>query len=147
MSILFNRCASLQVDLIIFNIRKINSKSSQRCSFHPFPSCLCFPALPPLFFFKDSDFLIEYPFYNGSLSILFPSGSYPVILLKILTELLVHHSSFLLSSPVVSSQALLILPFYSFQCLLIPVHLIIIHFSLFICSGMLKFSQKARLVI
>ena len=64
MSILSNRCASLQVDPIIFNIRKINSKFSQRCLFHPSPSCLSFTALPP-FFFKDSDFLIMYPFICG----------------------------------------------------------------------------------
>ena len=49
----------LQVDPIIFNIRRINSKFSHRCLFHPSPSCLCFPTL----FFKDSDFLIKYPFY------------------------------------------------------------------------------------
>ena len=61
MSILFNWCTSLQVDPIIFNIRKINSKSSQRCSFHPFPSCLC--VLPPSHpFFKDSYILIKHPF-------------------------------------------------------------------------------------
>ena len=57
-----NRCASLQVDPIIFNIRKINSKFSQRCLFHPSQVVFVFPPSHP-FFFKDSDFLIEYPFY------------------------------------------------------------------------------------
>ena len=42
-----------------FNIRKITSQFSQRCSFHMSPRCLCFPAHSP-FFFKDSDFLIKY---------------------------------------------------------------------------------------
>ena len=65
---------------IIFNIRKINSKFSHRCLFHPSPSCLCFPALPP-FFFKDSDFLIMYPFICGrplhSFLSTFVSGDFP----------------------------------------------------------------------
>ena len=55
-----------------FNIRKIKSKFSQRCLFHPSPSCLCFPALPP-FFFKDSDFLIKYPFIDVKSLHSFPS--------------------------------------------------------------------------
>ena len=45
-----------------FNIRKINSKFFSTVFVSSVPSCLCFPALPP-FFFKDSDFLIGYPFY------------------------------------------------------------------------------------
>ena len=36
------------------------------------PSCLCFPALPP-FNFKDSDFLIMYPFIDGKSLHSFPS--------------------------------------------------------------------------
>ena len=47
MSILSNRRASLQVDPIIFNIRKINSKSSQRYLFHLSQVAFIFPALPP----------------------------------------------------------------------------------------------------
>ena len=66
MSILFNWRVSLQVDPIIFNIRKINSKSSQRCLFHPSQIAFVFPpSLPPFFFFfKDSDFLIKHPFLS-----------------------------------------------------------------------------------
>ena len=60
--------------------------------------------------------------------------------------LLVHHSSFF-PSPADPIQALLIISFPRFKCLLVPVHLIIFHFSLFIYSGVLKISQKARLVI
>ena len=63
-----------------FNICEINSKFSQRYPFHPSPSCLCFPALPP-FFFKDSDFLIMYPFICGkslhSFLSMFLSGDFP----------------------------------------------------------------------
>ena len=47
LSILFNRHASLQVDLIIFNIRKIISKFSQWCLFHPYQVAFVFPTLPP----------------------------------------------------------------------------------------------------
>ena len=61
MSILFNRRVSLQVDPIIFNIRKINSKSSQRYLFHPSQVAFVFPPTHP-FFFKDSDFLITIHF-------------------------------------------------------------------------------------
>ena len=42
----------------------------------------------------------------------------------------------------VSSQALLIISFPYFKCFLVPVHLLIIHFSLFNCSGVLKISQR-----
>ena len=72
-----NRCASLQVDPIIFNIRKINSKFSQWCLLQPSQVVFVIPALPP-FFFKDSDFLIKYPFYScevsSSFSFKFRSG-------------------------------------------------------------------------
>ena len=62
-----NRCASLQVDPIIFNIRKINSKFSQRCLFHLPQVAFVFPPSHPLFF-KDSDFLIKFPFYSCEVS-------------------------------------------------------------------------------
>ena len=92
MSILFNRCVSLQVVSIFFNIRKINSKFSHRCLFHPSPSCLCFPALPP-FFFKDSDFLIKYHFIDGKSLLLFFQCSYPVISHEDAQQFQVHHPS------------------------------------------------------
>ena len=77
MSILFNRCVSLQVDPFIFNIRKIQSQFSQRCSLLPPPSCLCFSHPPSLVFFKDSDFLIKYPFIDGKSLHSFPSMFLP----------------------------------------------------------------------
>ena len=61
--------------------------------------------------------------------------------------LLVRHSSFF-SSPVEPIQAFGVdhILFPRFKRLLMPVLLIFIHFSLFNCSGVLKISQKARLV-
>ena len=103
MSILSNRCDSLQDDPIIFPIRKINSKSSQRYLFHPSPSFLCFPALPP-FFFKGPDFLIKYPFIHvrslHSFQSMFLLGDYH----EVGQEFQVRHS-LLFSSPVVLIQA------------------------------------------
>ena len=71
MSILFNRRVSLQVDPITSTSARPIIISSQRCLFHPSPSCLCFPALPP-FFFEDSHFLIKYQFYSCEDSSFFP---------------------------------------------------------------------------
>ena len=64
--------------------------------------------------------------------------------MKILMELQVHHSSFLLSSPVDSNQAFGVdhIPFPRFKCFLMPVHLLIIHSFLFFCSGVLKISRR-----
>ena len=104
MSILFNRRASFQVDLIIFNIRKINSKFSQRCLFHLSPSCLCFPALPP-FFFKDSDFLIMYPFIYVKSLHSFNQCSDPVIPREDTNRASSSSSFVLFSSPVDPIQA------------------------------------------
>ena len=47
----------------LFNIRKINSKFSQLCLFHPSQGAFVFPALPP-FSFKESDVVTKYPFYS-----------------------------------------------------------------------------------
>ena len=49
MSIHFNRRVSLQVDPIISTSASSPLGFSQCCSFHLSPSCLCFPAHPPLF--------------------------------------------------------------------------------------------------
>ena len=103
---------------------------------------LFFPPSLPFVFLQGLRFLLQVSILlMGSFSILFRQCSYPVILMKILMELQVRHSSFF-SSPVDSSQVLLIIPFSSFQCLLIPVHLIVIHFSLFNCFGVLKISRR-----
>ena len=54
------------------NIRKINSKFSQWCLFRSSQVVFVFPALS-LFFFKDQDFLIKYPFIDGKSLHSFPS--------------------------------------------------------------------------
>ena len=51
------------------------------------------------------------------------------------------------SPPVDSIQAFRVsLPFSSFQGFLMAVQFLIVHLSLFYCPGVLKISQKARLV-
>ena len=75
--ILFNRCISLQVDPIISISARSSISSSQRCCLHPFQVDFVFPTLPP-FFFKDSDFLIKYPFYSCEF--------YPFLFVNVLTR-------------------------------------------------------------
>ena len=116
-----------------FNIRKINSKFSQRCLFRSSQVVFVFPSLPP-FFFKDSDFLIGYPFYWWEVS---PFFSVNVLirwsLVKILTELWVHHSSlFSFSGGFNSSFRCWSYPFPHFKCFSTSVHLLIVHLSQFI---------------
>ena len=77
-----------------------------------------FPTLPPFCFSSRTQILIQVSILlMGSFSILFRQCSYPVILMKILMELQVRHSSFF-SSPVDLIQALVlsILLFFFFQC-------------------------------
>ena len=105
MSIFFNRRVSLQVDPIISISARSITSSSQRCCLHPFQVDFVFPPSHPCFlqgfrFLNQVSILLML-----SLSILFRQYSYSLILRKILTELQVHHSSFLLSSPVDSNQA------------------------------------------
>ena len=100
MPILFNRCASLQVDSIISTSARSITSSSQRCCLHPFQVDFVFPTHPP-FFFEDSDFLINYPFYRWK-----SLHSYLVFLMKILMELLVHHSSFFFFSSGLNSSVI-----------------------------------------
>ena len=80
-----------------------------------------FPTLPPFVFFKDSDFLIKYLFIHVKSLHSFPSCSYPVILMKILTELQVRHSSLVFFSGGFKSsfRCWSHIPFSSFQ---IPSH-------------------------
>ena len=114
MTILFNRCVSLQVDPIISTSTRSSISSPQRCLFHPSPSCLCF-SRPPTLFPQGLRFLNQVSFYSREVPpFLFCQCSYSVILRKILMELQVRHSSFF-SSPVVSSQALLIISFPRFN--------------------------------
>ena len=67
---LLNRCARLQLDPIIFNICKFNSKYSHWCLFHSSQVVFVFSTLPS-FLFEDSDFLIKYPFYSCEVSSFF----------------------------------------------------------------------------
>ena len=148
MSILFHRCISLQVDPIIWTSAKSSISSSQRCLFHPSPSCLCF-SRPPTLFLQGLSFLYQVSIlWLWSLSILFRQCPYPVILMKILTEPQVHHSSFFsfsggFNSSLGTEHSLFFLP----NAFLMPVHLVIIHFSLFNCSGVLKIFHKTYVSI
>ena len=90
--ILFIRCASLQVDPIISTSARSPLVFSQCCSFHLSPSCLCF-STPPPFSSRNQISYSSIHVIDGSLSILFFQCSHPVILMKILMELQVRHSS------------------------------------------------------
>ena len=68
MSILFNRCASLQADPFIFNIRKIQSQLSQRCSFHPAQFVFCFTRPSTLVFLQGLRFLNQVSFDSCEVS-------------------------------------------------------------------------------
>ena len=105
---------------------------------------LFFPPSLPFVFLQGLRFLLQVSILlMGSFSILFRQCSYPVILMKILMELQVRHSSFF-SSPVDLIQALVlsILLFFFSNAFLMPVHLLIIHLSLLNCSGVLKISRR-----
>ena len=104
---------------------------------------LFFPPSLPFVFLQGLRFLLQVSILlMGSFSILFRQCSYPVILMKILMELQVRHSSFF-SSPVDLIQALVlsILLFFP-NAFLMSVHLLIIHLSLLNCSGVLKISRR-----
>ena len=112
MSILFNRCVSLQVDPITSTFARSIISSSQRCLFHPSPSCLCF-SLPPTLFPQGLRFLYQVSFYFCEVSPFFSVN----VLTRWFRRRCSTSSSFPIpfSSPVDSSQVLLIIPFSSFQ--------------------------------
>ena len=142
MSILFNRCAPPQVDPIISTSARSSISSSKRCSFHPFQIVFVFPTLPPFVFLQGFRFLNQVSIlFMWSLFILFNQCSYPVILMKMLYKFIILHY---FSSLMDSIQALSIISFPRFKCFLMPVHLLIIHFSLFNCSEVPNISQKIR---
>ena len=138
-----NRCASLQV---IISFQYLLDQ------FSVLRNGVCFirPKLPlfsrhPTLFLQGFRFLNQVPIlFMWSLFILFNQCSYPVVLMKMLYKFIILHS---FSSPVDLIQALFIMSFPWFKCFLMPVHLLIIHFSLFFCSEVLKIPQKAHLVI
>ena len=77
---------------------------------------LFFPPSLPFVFLQGLRFLLQVSILlMGSFSILFRQYSYPVILMKILMELQVRHSSFF-SSPVDLIQALVLSILLFFQC-------------------------------
>ena len=140
LSILFNRCASLQVDLII----SISTRSTQVFStafVSSISSCLCFSHPPSLCFFEDPDFFIKYPFILVKSRHSFPSIFLSGDSHEDRNRASSYHSlSLLFSGGFKSSLVDHILS--SFQCFLMPVHITFSHFLLFICSGVLKISRR-----
>ena len=126
-----------------FNICEINSKFSQRYPFHPSPSCLCFPALPPLFL-QGLRFLNHVYFYLWEVSSFFSFNVlirwFPMKMLNSFKFIILH--SFFFSGGSNSSFQCWSYPFPRFKCFSMPVHLSITHLLLFICSRVLKISQK-----
>ena len=118
-----------------FNISKINYHFFSTVFVSSIPSCLCFPALPPFFFFKDSDFLINYPFIGGSFSILTrwfsrrcsTSSSFFILFLLWWIQF---------------KLSVLIISFPRFKYLLLTMHLIIILLLAICYSGVLKISRR-----
>ena len=136
-----NRCASLQVGPII---------STSARSPLGFPNIVCFicPKLhlfshPPILFLQGLRLLNQVSLLlMGSLSILSRQCSYTVILRKILTKLQVRLSSLIFFSGGSNSSFVDHILFPRFKYLLMSVHLLIINFSLFNCSGVLKISRR-----
>ena len=109
---LLNPCVSLQVDPIFFNIRKINSSLLNGLRFIR-TKCLCFSHPPTIVFLEGFRFLDQVSIlFLWSLLILFFECS-----TRWFTWRCSSSSSFLthFSSPVVSSQALLIISFPHFK--------------------------------
>ena len=74
----FQPTCSFQVDPIISTFARSILSSLQRCLLHPTQVAFVFPPSHRCFF-KDSDFLIMYPFIDGKSLLLFFQCSYPVI--------------------------------------------------------------------
>ena len=88
----------------LFNIRKIKYQFFSTVFVSSIPSCLCFPIIPPLFLLGLGFLYRVSILLMWSLFILLHQCSYPVMLMKILTDLLVYNYSFF-SSPVDSIHA------------------------------------------
>ena len=111
------------------------------------PNCLCFSHPPSLCFSPRTQILIKVSILLVEISPFFSRQySYPVIHKKMLLKLQVRLSSLIFFSGGFKSSFVDHI-FSLFQCFLMPVHFLIIPFSLFNCSGVLKISQKDRLVI
>ena len=106
---------------------------------------LFFPPSLPFVFLQGLRFLLQVSILlMGIFSILFRQCSYPVISHEDTNGASSLSFFVLLSSSVVSMQAFGVdhIPSPPFKCFLMPVDLLIIHFSLFKGSGVLKISQK-----
>ena len=117
---------------------------SQRCLFHPSQGDFVFPAFPP-FLFKDSDFLIEYPFYWCEVPSFFSIN----VLTRWFSWRCSSSFSFFIffSRGLNSSLQCWSHSFPCFKCFLMPVYLLIIHLLLFMLFGVLKISQETRISI
>ena len=143
MSIFFNQHVSPQVDSIISTSARSPLGFPNGVRF--ICSKLSLFSHPPTLFLQGIRCLNQVSIlFMWSLFILFNQCSYPVILTKILTELQVHHPSFFFffSGGSKSSFQCWSYSFPRVKCFLMPVHLSITYFLLFICSRVLKISQK-----
>ena len=114
MSILFNRRVSLQVDPITSTSARPIIISSQRCLFHPSPSCLCF-SRPPTLFPQGLRFLYQVSFYFCEVSPFFSVN----VLTRWFSRRCSTSSSFLVlffSGGFNSSFGIKHTPFLFFQC-------------------------------
>ena len=147
MLILFDRCASLQVDPNISTFAR--SILSFLNGIHSICPKLPLFSRPPTLFLQGFRFLNHVSIlWMWSFSILFNQCSYPVIIMKMVRSFkFIILRSLFFSGGFNSSFWCWSYPFPPFKCFLMPVHLLIIHFSPFICSGVLKISQKTRFFI
>ena len=125
-----------------FSICKINYKFSQRCLFRSSQVVFVFPH-PPTLFFKDSFILTKYPFIHvkslHSFQSMFWSGDPSWRCSRASSS-----SSFVffLLRWIQFKLSVLIIFLSSCQMFLMLVHLSFTHLLLFICSRVLKISQK-----
>ena len=144
-------CQFFSNDVLLFKCIRSFSTSARSILCFLNGVCYIFPKLPlfshpPTFFFKDSFILIKYPFIHvkslHSFQSMFLSGDSQ----EDTNE--ASSSSFfvLFSSPVdpIQTSGVDHIPFPRFKRFLMQVHLLIIHFSLFNSSRVLKISQKIQ---
>ena len=147
MSILSNRCASFQVDPIISTFAR-SSLSFPTLFVSSVPKLALF-SRPPTLFLQGLRFLNHVSFYLWEVSSFFSFNVlirwFPMKMLNSFKFIIL--CSFFFSGGFNSSFRCWLYSFPCCKCFLMPMHLLIIHFSLFICSGVLKISQKARLFI
>ena len=146
MSILSNRCASFQVDPIISTF----ARSSLSFPTLFVSSVLKLPLFshPPTLFLQGLRFLNQVSFLlMRSLFILFFQCSYPVISHEDTNGALTSSLFVLFLLQWIKFKLCRSYIFLISNVFLVPVHLLIIHFSLFNCSGVMKISQKIQVSI